>query len=189
LWCLNIPVEKLQGKEIQSLKERVTWIKREIGRTPPMADIKAAVSAGWKKTFGIPLQPGGLTNEEDRLFKKKQAKYRSEDWIDLIRPKSPSKEVFQALNRTPAGLVRFTLETDPARRRIRSIYITGDFFSFPSRALFDLESELKGKRLERTALHRLVEEYFDQGRLHIQDMTCREFLVPLERILKDIEAG
>ena len=37
LRALRIPTEKLQDKEIESVKERVTCLKWELGRTPPLS--------------------------------------------------------------------------------------------------------------------------------------------------------
>src|SRR5512137_792217 len=43
LRALRIPTEKLQGKEIESVKERVTCLRWEMGRTPPPQTIKGAL--------------------------------------------------------------------------------------------------------------------------------------------------
>ena len=43
LRALRIPTEKLQDKEIESVKERVTCLKWELGRTPPIPEIKASL--------------------------------------------------------------------------------------------------------------------------------------------------
>ena len=67
LKCLRVPVEKLKAKEIDSVKKRVTCLAWELGRTPPSADIKAALAQAFERHMGITLVPGGLTAEEEDM--------------------------------------------------------------------------------------------------------------------------
>src|SRR4030043_2216439 len=57
LRALRIPTEKLQYKEIESVKERVTCLKWELGRTTPTETIKAALAKGFGETFGVTFNP------------------------------------------------------------------------------------------------------------------------------------
>jgi lipoate-protein ligase A len=186
LRCLKIPVEKLKAKEIDSVKERVTCLKEELGRTPPLQEIKEALKNGFETTLGITLKPAGLTESEERLFDKKLRYYQSKDWIDLVKPKMNKKEVVQAAYKTDAGMVRFTLLVNLSQRRIKEIYITGDFLSFPSRGLFDLESELRGTRLDRADIYRVIRQFFHEDRIMIPGMTYEDFLKPMDLALEKI---
>ena len=53
LRALRIPTEKLQDKEIESVKERVTCLRWELGRTPSPAQIRIALIRGFSETFGV----------------------------------------------------------------------------------------------------------------------------------------
>ena len=64
LRALRIPVEKLKAKEIDSVKERVTCLRWELGRTPGTTEIKAALARGFERGLGIRLVPAGLTPED-----------------------------------------------------------------------------------------------------------------------------
>jgi len=181
---LRIPVEKLEAKEIDSIKERVTCLKWELGYTPAPEAIKNAIVKGFEECLDIKLIPSGLTVEEKKLVKEKLEYYDSSAWIDKIKPKIKGREIIQAANKMENGLVRFTIAVDRARNRIKDIYITGDFISFPSRALYDLESELRGKPFFRQELFNIVDTFFRDGRITIPGISPEDFFKPLEIALE-----
>ncbi len=187
LRALRIPVEKLKAKEIDSVKERVTCLRWELGRVPPLEEIKDAIRSGFEKGLMIRLEPGGLTWEEEDLFRAKLEYFESEEWIDQVRPAFQRNKTVQAAYKAEAGMVRFTLVVNPLRRRVEDLYITGDFLSFPTRALYDLQAILRGMPLERDRLADRVKEFFDQGRIRIPGMTCEDFLKPLEHAFDKID--
>jgi len=187
LRSLRIPVEKLKAKEVDSVKERVTCLKWELGYTPALEEIKKAIRAGFEKNLGIKLEPGGLTPAEERLFQEKVTYYRSPQWVDMVHPAFRRNEVVQAAYKNEEGLVRFTFVIDLPRRRIKDIFITGDFLSFPTRALFDLESRLRGTPMERDSLKRIIGGFFEDGLIRIPEMTADDFLKPVEQALRKVE--
>jgi lipoate-protein ligase A len=187
LKSLKIPVEKLKAKEIDSVKERVTCLTRELGRTPPLEEIKAALRAGFEAVLGIALKPAGLTESEKCFYEKRLAHYRSMDWIDLVKPPLDTKEVVQGTYRTDGGLIRWTLVVGLPQKKIRENYITGDFLSFPTRALYDLESTLRGRHIDRGLIHGIVREFFGEGRIKIPGMTADDFVKPMDQALEKIE--
>lgn len=186
LRALRIPVEKLKAKEIDSVKERVTCLKWELGYTPPLWEIKKAIRTGFEKDLDIRLEPDGLTPAEKRLFEEKVRYYRSSEWIDMVHPVFDRHEVVQSAYKNEEGLVRFTMIVDLAKRRIKDLYITGDFLSFPARALFDLESRLRGTPLEKESLHRIIGDFFGNGLIRIPGMTGEDFLKPVDQILRKV---
>ena len=66
LRALRIPTEKLQDKEIESVKERVTCLKWELGRTPSPWKIKTSLTRGFSEAFGVAFASNPLTSEEER---------------------------------------------------------------------------------------------------------------------------
>ncbi len=85
--CLQVPVEKLREKEIDSVKQRVTCLKWELGVAPALEEIKDAIRNSFERHFKIRLEPGDLTDEEKGLFEKKLSYYKSNKWIDMVEPK------------------------------------------------------------------------------------------------------
>jgi lipoate-protein ligase A len=187
LKSLRIPVEKLKAKEINSVKERVTCLAWELGRTPPVDEVKAAIREGFEQCLGISLKDSGLLPEEEDLFRKKLPFFESDEWINMVRPRFRRQEVIQAAYKSDAGLVRFTLVVNLPLMRIKDVLITGDFLSFPSRALFDMEAALRGCTLDREAVHSRVEGFFDRGLISIPGMGARDFIKPLDLALSKIE--
>jgi len=142
LRSLRIPVEKLKAKEIDSVKERVTCLKWELGEVPDLKTIKEAICKGFESHLGIRLEPGPLTREEERLFRTKLPGFQSRNWIDMVRTPTNRQEVVQSAYKNDDGLVRFTFVVDLQNRRVRNVFITGDFLSFPTRGLYDMEAQL-----------------------------------------------
>jgi lipoate-protein ligase A len=186
LRALKIPVEKLKAKEIDSVKQRVTCLKWELGDTPALENIKQAIRAGFETCLNIRLEPGGLSREERRRFEQKLVRFRSSRWIDSVKPKFQKREAVQASYKAPAGMVRFTAVINLLQKRLKDIYITGDFLSFPGRALYDLEADLRGAPLDREHLHAIIRGYFDRGRMIIPGLRFEDFVKPLDQCLEKI---
>ncbi|MCG8642246.1 MAG: lipoate--protein ligase family protein [Desulfobacterales bacterium] len=187
LRALHIPVEKLKAKEIDSVKDRVTCLNWELGYTPSLDDIKSAIRYGFETDLGIELVPGSLTDEEQALFEKKQAYFHSMEWIDKVKPRYQRREAVQSSYKADAGMVRFTLVVNLSSRRLKDIYITGDFLSFPGRALYDLETRLRGMKLDKDELLGVINREFEQGRITIPGMTADEFTQPLLQALEKVK--
>jgi lipoate-protein ligase A len=149
--------------------------------------IKAAIQYGFENHLGIRLETGGLTAQERELFERKLDRYRSWQWIDRVKPRFQKREAVQSAYKAEAGMVRFTLVVNLAQRRLKDIYITGDFLSFPSRALYDLESALRGMPLDRHRLIAAIAEFFEQGRITVPGMALKDFIIPLEQALEKIK--
>lgn len=186
LKSLRIPVEKLKAKEIDSVKQRVTCLKWELGRTPDTAEVKQALVRAFEQHLDIRLEPAGLTEEEQRLLDERLPYFQSQDWIDLVRPTYEKTEVVQAAYKSPFGLVRFTLVINLPQRILKNVYITGDFLSFPSRALFDLEANLRGRPLDRETLCGVIRGFFADGKITIPGMSADDLCKPVEQALAKV---
>jgi lipoate-protein ligase A len=183
---LRIPVEKLKAKELDSVKERVTCLKWELGCNPPLEEVKKVIRTGFETCFKIQLEPDGLTDSEKRLFDQRLEYYSSEKWINQIAPKFKTREVVQAAYKSEAGLIRFTIVVNLPQMKIKDLYITGDFLSFPSRALYDMECMLRGVPLDREVIYQRVRAFFDEGRISIPEMSFEDFIKPVDQILEKV---
>jgi len=186
LRSLKIPIEKLQAKEIDSVKERVTCLNWELGRTPSLEEIKGAITTGFEELLNIRLEPASLSDKERCLFDEKAGYYRSQKWIDRVRPQVNRQEVVQASYKVEGGLIRYTLVVDQARKRIKDIYITGDFLSFPPRALYDMEAKLRGEALDHDLLHGIINGFFREGLIRIPGIKPADFLKPLDLAMEKV---
>ena len=189
LKCLKVPLEKLKDKEIASVRQRVTCLKEELGSLPPLAEVKEAVAEAFAGDFGIRFVPGGLTAGEEAMLAERLPWFRSDAWIDGVRPDWERTGAVSAMRKTPFGLVRVTLQANLPRQRLKSVFITGDFLAYPGRALSDLESILAGRRLDAEELSGAVEAFFAEGRIAIPDMGPQDIVKPLRQALEKLEAA
>lgn len=187
LKCLRIPVEKLKDKEIESVRKRVTCLAWELGTSPDCELVKARLVEAFAEDLGVDFVPGGLTAEEEDLLAEKLPHFQSQEWIDMVRPSRSRTEVVQAARKSPYGLVRITLQVDLVRNTLKDLFITGDFLSFPGRALYDLESVLRGKKIVAGELFTLVRDFFASGRIHIPDMGPEDIIQPLAMALAKVD--
>jgi lipoate-protein ligase A len=187
LKALRIPVEKLKAKEIDSVKERVTCLGWELGAIPPLEHIKRAIGRSFEEHLGVRLIPGPLTAEERDLFDSKLGHFQSRAWIDAVKPRFSRSETVDASYKASAGMVRFTLVVNALRKRLKNLYITGDFLSFPPRALYDLEARLRGAPLDRDHLHGIILDHFARGQMSIPGMDFQDFVKPLDLALQKID--
>jgi len=123
-------MEKLKAHEIDSLLERVTTLRNELGHSPPATAIKDAIAEGFGRAFSIDWVPSGLTPWEGERLARLLPEFRSGTWIDRRAPGTQRREALRAVHRGPGGVIRLLLEVDLGRSRIRSAFLTGDFFSF-----------------------------------------------------------
>ncbi len=77
---LKVPDEKMKGKIIESVKQRVTSLEFETKRQYSFRDMEDAMAAGFKKTFGAKLVPSELTAEEKTLAQELREKFAGKEW-------------------------------------------------------------------------------------------------------------
>lgn len=162
LRALRVPVEKLVDKEIRSLRDRVTWVSREIGYLPPLEEVKAALRAGFAEVFGLSFQESGLAPEEQRHIAEKQGYFASDEWIEQVQTPD-NQDVLRSIYKAKGGLLRVALIVDVRMRRIKTAIITGDFFAYPRRTVLDLEAALKDVPADKDAVADVVERFFGRG--------------------------
>ena len=160
LRALRIPTEKLQDKEIESVKERVTCLKWELGRPPSPLQIKAAFIQGFSEAFGITFDYKPLTLEEEDLLQKKLPYFSSPDYIFKVREPLPRRKTFSSILKAPGGLIRTSIAIDSKTQVINQILITGDFFVYPKRTVYDLESLLKNSKATPSNIEGTIRSFF-----------------------------
>lgn len=77
----NIPLEKISDKAVSSVKERMTWLDRELGERVDIKEVKNAMKNKFIEVFDVDLRDDELTEDEEMLKEKLIPKYRSEEWI------------------------------------------------------------------------------------------------------------
>lgn len=173
LRALRIPTEKLRDREIDSLGERLTCLRQELGLLPPVREVKEGLKRGFEEVFHIDLVVGGLNETEKNLFAEFLPKYQSDEWIHLIKNPPEGKQILQGTHKSKGGLIRVFLAYDLKREMISNILITGDFFVFPQGAIYDLEARLKDCR--RHMVPDVVRKFFMEKDSYIPHVSPEDF--------------
>jgi len=189
LRALRIPTEKLKDKEVASVRERVTCLAWELGHAPSLSHIKAALAAGFAETLGVEFVPGPLTEVEEHLLAEKLPRFHSEAWVYGVRRPLADRRELRALYKAPGGLIRVSLAVDMPARRIRMALLTGDFFAYPQRAVFDLEARLKDAPAEPGAVRHIVEDFFAARDVYMPGVTPDDVVHTLHEALAKLDFG
>jgi lipoate---protein ligase len=187
LRALRIPTEKLQEKEMESVKERVTCLKWELDPLPPLSEIKASLVRAFQDAFGIRFQNQSLTPEEEQRFRVKVPYFSSREYIFKVREALPRRRTLSSILRAPGGLIRTSMAVDLKARVINQILITGDFFAYPRRSIFDLESLLKNSKASRSSVETIVRSYFAEEQPDIPGIKDTDFIRAISETLQKMD--
>jgi len=80
---LKVSKEKISDKAIKQAEDRVTTIRRELGRPVSFEEVRDALISGFEKTLGIRLVLGQLNKAEGDLVTKFRERYASQEWLRL----------------------------------------------------------------------------------------------------------
>ncbi|MGE5132410.1 MAG: biotin/lipoate A/B protein ligase family protein [Gemmatimonadota bacterium] len=144
LRVLRIPAAKLADKGAAAVAERVTTVTRETGHPWFGATLRDVIAAGFARTFGAELEPGGLTSAERSLAATLATdRYGAQAW--LADRSMAADGSGSAVLKTPAGLARVYVTTHGDL--VKNAIVVGDFNELPP-ALVELESALRWRRLD-----------------------------------------
>lgn len=160
LQCLRLPISKLDDKQVQGFRQRVTCLRELLGTAPPLSAIKQALVDGFAEVLGIELSPGDLSAEERAAWGERTPHYASEEWVRGSHAHSQASVLGTVDCKTPGGLLRVAMQVDSARGVVKAAYISGDFFVLPARAVLDLEAWLRHTSSRPDDLRRRVAAFF-----------------------------
>jgi len=78
---LRVSDAKISDKLIKAVEDRVTNLRKYLGRNISFREAREALLYGFEDTFDITLERGRLTDYEEELVKDLQAKYSSNEWV------------------------------------------------------------------------------------------------------------
>ncbi|MDW8325716.1 MAG: biotin/lipoate A/B protein ligase family protein [Anaerolineales bacterium] len=148
LRVLKTPFEKISDKEIATVADRITTVRREMGCEVELDEVRARVAEGYTAAFGVSLVPGDFTSVEREAISHLQSrKYDTAEWVNQTT--AVADMTGSAKVKTPGGLldVRVTL----AGNTLKAVFIGGDFFAAEG-AIADLEAGLRWQSAEPRAV-------------------------------------
>jgi len=185
LKALNIPVEKLDDKEVESIKDRVTSLREIRGEMPEIGSVQDSLLDAFQDAFNFDAEPGELTALEKELYEEKLEKFQSREWIRGRSAPSSSREVVEASNKAEGGLIRAQLGVDPRNRKLHFAYVTGDFFVYPDRTIYDLEATLKDASLDN--VEEKIRRFFEDREPDMPGLEPDGFVETLNAALEQLE--
>ncbi len=186
LKSLQIPVEKLTSKGIKAAEDRVTWLKRELGRVPEKEEIFRAFIEAFEEELGIKTHWGDLTEEERKLLEERRDYFRSEEWVYNVKRAPESSEMLFGIYRCPGGTFRVSAKVDTERKLLQQVVINGDLFINPKRLIYDLEAYLKHTPLQE--VERRIREFFEGRDFESVSLTVDDFVEAVLFPLRKLEA-
>lgn len=172
LSALNVPRAKLEKRGLDDASKRVVTLEELLGAPPDWARVKQVLAEAFQEDLGIEFTPDTLSEAETR---RADELYTSEIGTDefVYEIDDPARDdaVHSGQVTTPGGTVTAHLRLEGAAgRMIREVLFTGDFFVAPPRIVMDLESSLRGVRVENmpAAVSAFFKEAGAAGLLSIQ---------------------
>jgi lipoate-protein ligase A len=181
---LKIPLEKISDKNISAVEDRVTWLKRELGQVPDMANIKEAICAAFSSVMDMQFMREELNPWEEVLFLERRSYFHSNEWIYKVHLPTEAGEIKEACLKTPGGLIRVVVKTELKARVLKSVLISGDFFTHNPTVIFELEARLKDCPLEGDKIEQIIRSYFKDYPDQIPGVTAQNLESCVRRALR-----
>jgi lipoate-protein ligase A len=178
LSVLRTPFAKISDKEIATVAERMTTVRRETGWPVTVADVRERLARAYAETLGVALEPGGFTPEETaEITALERDRYASPEWLER-EPPTPDT-TGSATVKTEGGLL--TAQLTLAGDVIKAVYLTGDFFTDEA-VLAGMERALRWHPASAEAVAKTLEA------LRLRE-GCALPLVPSEAVGRVVEAA
>jgi lipoate-protein ligase A len=187
--ALKVSEAKLARHSATSAAQRVVTLRELLGsRTPTLAEVQSSLLHGFQQRFGLEWQAGALTAAEESLAQRLFDEELGGDAFVAEIDEPDSGEAFLVGSHScPGGAITAYVRLEGiAGDRIGQVLFTGDFFVAPPRAVFDLESSLKG--LGKAVACTAVDRFFARRELAALTVTPDDFRRALEAALRQ-QAG
>ena len=153
LRALNVPLEKLESRQLKSIEGRITTVRRELKKDTSLNEVRDKIRRVFSSYFSVEFEQSCYSPEEKKIISEMESsRYLNKDWIyQKVDVPDLSGEARQM---TPAGLldVRVTM----AGRQIKAVFLGGDFFAEES-AVSDIEGSLRWHSSEFEQIHSTLE--------------------------------
>jgi lipoate-protein ligase A len=174
--ALNVSQAKLQRRQLDSAAQRVVTVRELLGdATPGLDEIQQALLRGFAEELDIEPVAGDITAEEERLAQQAyDDEIGTDEFVAEIDDPGNEAGMLSGSHTGPGGTVNTYIRLNgPARGRIGSVLITGDFFVTPPRLIYDLEASLRGTAVDQAGEQ--VEHFFEQADTGMLSVTPADF--------------
>lgn len=180
LKVLNTPFEKISDKEINTVSNRTTTVRREIGENISLDEVRRVIVLGYSQAFGVELIPTAFSTEEIAAAKDlEQQKYKTEKWV--FQTTEVPDTCGSAKLKTPAGLL--DVRTILAGPTIKSVYIGGDFFA-AEHAVADLEASLRWHSSDPKAVAATLDSIYTRRQADLNKVPLASLVEGVQRSIR-----
>jgi lipoate-protein ligase A len=159
LRVLQTPFEKISDKEIATVAERVTTLRRETGRLLSVDEVRERVRRGYARSLGISPEPGEFSSDElAEIAALERERYATREWLEREPPTTDAAG--SATLKTEGGLLSAHLTL--AGEVIKAVYLTGDFFC-GEEVLTGMERALRWHSAAPDSVARTLEKLREDG--------------------------
>jgi lipoate-protein ligase A len=183
LRVLRIPAEKYSARAIKSARERVTDLRALLGEPPDLEVLKKQLRDAFAEAFGVTFaQTAQLSIDEQACYPQVLAEIESAAWVYQVQRSPQGDGRRESWHRCAGGLLRAGVVLDPAARRLRQVWLTGDFFVDPPRRVPDLEAALKDVPIAEVPAR--VEQFFDRYPVDMPGLESKDFIAVINKALE-----
>lgn len=188
LRVLRIPAEKLSDKAVASARERVANLKDLLGRIPGVAEVQHYLISAFAEGFGVDFNMAADLGELERIrFSRAMATIDSDEWVWQVDRPVCGAPIVEGVHKAEGGLLRVALAVDRSTRRLKQVWLTGDFFVDPRRMIVDLEAALRDTALDD--YQRNIHRFFDRYRVEMLLLRPEDFVKVLEAAIRRLDGS
>jgi lipoate---protein ligase len=188
LQVLRIPAEKLSDKAIRTARDRVTSLRELLGTVPPLDEVKDRLTQAFAAEFGVRIEEAeSLSPLEQQRYMEALAEIATPEWVYRANGPAADAPVLEGVHRCAGGLLRARVLLDVPRRWIKQVWLSGDFFVNPKRAIPDLESALRDTPV--TSLQQIIDEFFERYPADMLLLAPDDFFRVIAQALSQADVG
>jgi len=173
--------EKFADKEAKTVEARVTNLEDLLGYPPSFEEVKKAYLSGMEERLGVVFRAGVLSEEEKAMMAEREKKDFSEEWIMAMSEKRKWGPVPEGVRRgdhavkVPQGpLIRAVVLL--GEEKIQNISLSGSIHCVPVGIVEEMESSLKGIRVDEGVIAEKIRSFFQKPRVQIAGAAPEDFL-------------
>jgi len=188
--ALKVPESKLAKRNLDSAAERVTTLKVLLGdQLPDVETVKSALLGGIERRFGVRLEDGKPTkDEEDLAIEHFNNEIGTDEFVTEIDDPAADATTLAGRQTGAGGTIESFVKLEgPNLGILQRVLITGDFFITPPRTVFDLEAQLQGCRLEE--IEDVVDAFFASTEIDMLSVSADDFKASIANALSGREQG
>jgi len=179
---LKVPDEKMRDKIHETLEAYITTIKRELGKTIPVAEVAEVLVQSFEEVYGIELIPSAIQEQEWEAIAEFDDKLSDDKWLHKVVLKekghrdvkiSSNVNIIGTAHKAPGGMIRATVKVIDGT--IDDLLISGDFAFSPQDGLEQLSKTFRGAALDLDELKSRMAAVFHEETVDFAGVEAGDF--------------